>query len=208
MKKFLLLILLSTGTIAFSQNDEAFVDSQVSQFIAQLGEQSQPVFSRKNYCEGKIEMFKMPDGKMCSSKSTYYSVFVFWNENEKNNVKKFDNCGAFETVALEDDDLIQRVSKIKKELQKEEVKSYKAENQDKTPFGNMNVEDCRKEYSFNFGSENFKKSFKEFDLGNDSNSPNVNAHSNNSLSLVVLDKELATVISGLEGEGKFRRINN
>ncbi len=207
MKKLLLIILISSGTFAFSQNDEAFVDSMVSQFISQLTDSSGAVFSRKNHCEGKIEMFQMSDGKMCSSASTYYSVYVFWKENEISNVKKFDNCGDFDAVVIETD-ITDRVSQLKETLRAEEVQPYKAANPDKSPFGNMKVEDCQKEYTFNFGSEKFEKSFKEFDLGNDSNSPNVNTGANNALELIVLDKELNKTISGLEGQGKFRRITN
>ncbi len=49
-------------------------------------------------------MFRI-NGKMCISKGTYYEMYVFWNEQGIDYLKKFDNCGQFETVELNDTSL-------------------------------------------------------------------------------------------------------
>ena len=83
MKKMLFFFALITTSIGFTQNDEAFVDALVAQKMAELEMQQHPeYFLRKDYCDGNIQMFIMPDGKHCASKSTYYTVYVFWKEGE------------------------------------------------------------------------------------------------------------------------------
>ena len=42
------------------------------------------------YCDGIIDVFRLSDGTSCSSKGTYYEVYVFWNEDNRSLVKKID----------------------------------------------------------------------------------------------------------------------
>ena len=208
MKKLLFIFLLFNCIIGYSQNDEAFVDSQVAQKMAELEMQSNPeYFSRKDFCLGNIQMYVMPDGSNCSSTSTYYSVYVFWKEDELMKIQKFDNCGSFLPLAIGGEKLLKKVKSMKEDLKTEEVKPFENETKPQDTKGNMTVESCQKEYIFKLNGETFKKSFKEFDLSSDSKNKNVNAKYNNSLSLIVLDKEVSKLISELERKGKFFRQN-
>ncbi|MBT0608907.1 hypothetical protein [Aequorivita echinoideorum] len=206
MKKTFLLLLMLYSFFAISQNDEAYVDEQIAQRVAQfkMGNISDYII-RKDFCEGNIQMFKMPDGKMCSSASTYYSVYVFWKENEKLQVEKIDNCGSFEVLSVSDTKFFDKALEMKSKLENEEVKPYKPKNQEAKPTGNMQVQDCRKEFKFHLGNSDFEKSFKEYDLGNNSTYENVNSEYNNALPLVKLDRNISEIIETLESEGKFFR---
>ena len=209
MKKILLLFTLIITAIGFTQNDEAYVDSMVAQKMAALEMQdNNERFFRKDYCDGNIQMFTMPDGKLCTSTSTYYSVYIFWMESEKTmKLQKFDNCGSFKPLTLEISKDVSKILKNKEALRTEEVKPYKGEKVDDNAFGNMSVQSCHKEYKFVFGNDTFEKSFREFDLTNDSKYKNVNAKHNNSLDLIALDKEISELIQNLETNGRFFREN-
>jgi hypothetical protein len=207
MKNIFFLFILMIASIGFAQNDEAFVDNLVSQKMAELELQANPErFYRKDYCEGNIQMFTLPDGKLCTSTSTYYSVYVFWKEDDKiMKLQKFDNCGSFKPISVGISKEMSKILKNKEALKTEEVKPYEGEKVDNNAFGNMSVSSCHKEYKFVFGRDAFEKSFKEFDLSNDSKYKNVNAEHNNSLELVSLDKEISELVKNFEESGKFFR---
>jgi hypothetical protein len=207
MKNIFFLFILMIASIGFAQNDEAFVDNLVSQKMAELELQANPErFYRKDYCEGNIQMFTLPDGKLCTSTSTYYSVYVFWKEDDKiMKLQKFDNCGSFRPISVEISKGMLKLLKNKEALKTKEVKPYEGEKVDNNAFGNMSVSSCHKEYKFVFGRDAFEKSFKEFDLSNDSKYKNVNAEHNNSLELVSLDKEISELVKNFEESGKFFR---
>lgn len=207
MKKMLFFFALITTSIGFAQNDEAFVDTLVAQKMAELEMQQHPeYFLRKDYCDGNIQMFIMPDGKHCASKSTYYTVYVFWKEGEDMmKVQKFDNCGSFIPIPIGISKNIKKALKEKQDLKTEDVKPYKSEKVDNNAFENMYVQSCQKEYKFVFDGTVFEKSFKEFDLTNDSKYKNVNADQNKSLMLIKLDNDISEMIKNFEESGRFLR---
>ncbi len=207
MKYLFFLFSLTIVNIAFAQNDEAYVDNLVSQKMAELELQQNPeYFFRKDYCEGNIEMFILPDGKLCTSKSTYYSVYLFWKEDgDIIKLQKFDNCGSFMPLTLSRKKTIEKYFKDKQALKQGEVKPYEGEKIDQNAFGNMSVNSCHKEYKFVFNGKSFEKSFREFDLTNDSKYKNVNADYNNSLELIKLDNLISEMFKNMEDSGSFIR---
>jgi hypothetical protein len=210
MNKMLFFFALLITSIVFAQNDESFVDSLVAQKLAELEMQDNPeYFLRKDYCDGNIQMFVMPDGKRCVSKSTYYAVYVFWKEEGENkfSVQKFDNCGRFMPFSIVVNKAMAKSLKNKEALKTEEVKPYEAEKDDANAYGNMSVASCHKDYEFVFDGNVFQKSFKEFDLSNDSTYKNVNSAHNKSLSLIKLDSEISEIVKNFEDKGKFFREN-
>ncbi|SRX56039.1 hypothetical protein [Aequorivita sp. CIP111184] len=209
MKNLFFLFILFVTCIGFAQNDEAFVDSLVSQKMAELEMQENPeYFFRKDYCDGNIQMFTMPDGSLCTSTSTYYSVYLFWKvEEERMMVQKFDNCGSYMPLTIGISKTIKKVLKDKEPLKKDEVKPYEGEKIDENAFGNLSVKSCQKEYKFVLNNDVFEKSFKEFDLTNDSKYKNVNADHNKSLELIKLDNDISEMIKHFEESGRFFREN-
>lgn len=209
MKNIFFIFALFLSSICIAQNDEAFVDSMVAQKMAELEMQENPeYFFRKDYCDGNVQMFTLPNGKLCTSKSTYYSIYIFW-KGDKDNMKlqKFDNCGSFIPLTVSLNKTMLKIFKDKQALKTGEVKPYEGTQVDESAFGNMNVQSCKKEYKFVFGREVVEKSFKEFDLTNDSKYKNVNARHNQSLELITLDNELSNLLKNFEEKGKFNREN-
>lgn len=197
------------SVLGFAQNDEDFVNSLVIQKMAELEMQDNPeYFFRKDYCEGNVQMMILPNGKMCSSKSTYYTTYVFWKDAMENyGIQKFDNCGSFAPVTISTNKIVSKSLKDKQTLKIETVKPYEGEEIDTNAFKNMSVESCHKKYKFVLGNETFEKSFKEYDLTNNSKYKNINAKHNQSLQLITLDNELSEILKGLEEAGRFIREN-
>ncbi|CAM3466508.1 hypothetical protein [Aequorivita lipolytica] len=207
MKNIVLFFALIITTIVFAQNDETFVDSLVAQKMAELELQQNPeYFFRKDYCVGNIQLFNLPDGSLCASRSTYYSVYLFWKEDDEVlKLQKFDNCGSFMPLKIVRNKTLIKLLNEEQALKSETVKKYEGEKVDDNAFGNMSVQSCHKEYKFVFEGKAFEKSFREFDLTNDSKYRNVNADHNNSLKLIKLDNEVSELLKNLEKNGKFFR---
>lgn len=208
MKKTIILLVLMISSLGFSQNDEAFVDALVAQKMAELEMQGNPeYFYRKDYCDGNILMFTMPNGELCTSKSTYYSVYVFWKDGKTMKIQKFDNCGSYKTIIVAPDKNITKILREKQALEEGEVKPYQGRKVDTNAFDNMTVQSCHKVFKFVLEGAVIEKSFNEFDLTNDSKYANVNAKHNNALPLVALDAEVSKLLKSLEERGRFFREN-
>lgn len=209
MKKILFIFTFFLFAIGFAQNDEAYVDGMASQKMAELEMQGHSeYFLRKHYCEGNIQMFVMPDGTHCASKSTYYSIEVFWRENEEvMRFQKFDNCGSFSPLPFGISKNMKKILKDKAALAEEEVKPFKNDTEHPNPYGNMSVKDCHVNYSFVFSGQAFEKNFREIDLTDSPKSKNLNADHNNALLLIKLEKEISNVFTHFETNGRFFREN-
>lgn len=198
--------MFAAAAVAYGQNDRAYVDAQLTEIASELRAlQITEYLIRKDYCEGNIRIFKMPNGSMCASASTYYSAYVIWKNENSTWVKKVDNCGAFDKIPVEELSLFEKVANLKHQLQKDDVKPYESEAPDPAPFGNMEVKDCWKEFTFHLNDLAFTKKYKEYDLEEGTRFPNVNAHYNNNLPLVQLDEDITRLVSDMESKGKFRR---
>ncbi|MCG2418956.1 hypothetical protein K8089_07965 [Aequorivita sp. F47161] len=207
MKNILFLFALLLGTTGFAQNDEAYVNSLVAQKFAELElQQNQEYFLRKDYCDGQVMIFNMPDGSLCTSSSTYYAVYVFWKESDSVlKIQKFDNCGSYMPISISRSKVFVKAIADRDALMNGEVKPYKGEQVDENAFGNMSVESCHKAYKFVLGGIKFEKKFREFDLTNESKYKNVNAEHNNSLQLIKLDELISELVNHFEDNGKFIR---
>jgi len=205
MKNVLLGVLLLLSSLGYAQHDEAYVDKLVSEFTASLtGRNINTYLLSKRYCEGRIEMFKLENGRMCSSKGTYYAVYLFWNENDNAMIKKIDNCGLFYSLELNDDGVMTFINQHKNEIKNNPVKPYKMATAASGPISSTEIHSCKREIAFQDELANsFEQSFRLFDLTNDAKEANLNFASNNELKVVELDQRMGTTIEQMEN--KFRR---
>lgn len=207
MKKIVLFFTLIITTISFAQRDEAYVDRLVAQKMAELELQQNPeYFFRKEYCDGNIQMFNLPDGRLCSSKSTYYSVYLFWKESDQVfKLQKFDNCGSFMPISINRNKAFEKILKEKQALISGTAKASEDEKVDDTTFGNMSVQSCHKDYMFVLDGKTFEANIKEQDLTEDSKDNN--AKNKNSEEFLKLDGLISEVVKTFENNGKFFREN-
>ncbi|HPF12509.1 MAG TPA: hypothetical protein PKW08_12330 [Flavobacteriaceae bacterium] len=197
MKTLFLLIGLLVATSGFAQNDEAYVNQLTNQFTQKLGDRGiHDYFVAKRYCSGTIEMFKIA-GKMCTSKGTYYEVYVVWNDNGKDYMKKIDNCGLFHSQELSDTSLTDFYKKEWPAIKDDEVKPYASESYTGEPELRKKVQPCYRDFQFQMGEVSTTKSFNLFAIGNDSEGKNRNYTFNQTLKLVQLNTLMDDVLSSL-----------
>ena len=150
MKKLIVLLFVITGSISVAQNDKAYVESLVSDFTSNLKKNSvNDYFYMYKFCDGHIEMFNLENGRICTSKGTYYEVYVFWKDGDKAMVNKIDNCGVFNSVLLDDVALIDFVNTNTKQLKKGEVKKYAVKNPENVPAQRTEIHSCKRKFQFN-----------------------------------------------------------
>ncbi|QNJ98607.1 hypothetical protein [Constantimarinum furrinae] len=205
MKRIILLVFtLFISVQSISQNDEAYVDTLVDDFTSKLESRGiNTWFYNKRYCLGSIEMFKMDDGSMCTSKGTYYAVYLIWNEDDGTMIKKFDNCGMYYSLTLEDSGLMDAVIANKDALQNEAVLKYDSANWTGKPEQRTKVQPCHTAFRFNMDSVLFSKEYNLYHMTTDAKDPNKNYEHNTSLKIRSLELKMDEVIAQMEA--KFRR---
>lgn len=198
MKKVLLICLLLLTVGVFGQNDEAYVDTLSQEFAQKLVERNiTQFFNVKQYCSGKIEMFQIgKERKMCSSKGTYYKVFVVWKEENNVHIKKIDNCGLFYSISLADTDLFDFFEENKTDLATEEVKRYKSATYTGKPELRKQPQPCFRSFSFTEAGNTSAVNYNLFDLSNEKD--NLNFEHNNQRKAVLLATKLETILDTLE----------
>lgn len=204
MKKLIFILFGIISTLSVAQNDKAYVASLVSDFTMNLkNEAVNDYFYMYKFCEGHIEMFTIENGRICTSKGTYYEVYVFWKEGDKAMVKKIDNCGLFNSLSLDDGDVLDFAKNNNKQLKKEEVKKYAVKNPENVPIQRTEIHSCKRKFQFNLDNNSFEKDFNLYDLTNESKYENLHYESNNSLKIVELEKKIDVIVSKIAS--KFRR---
>ncbi len=207
MKKLLLAIFVITSLQLSAQNDEAYVDKLVNEFTVKLEERGiANWFSNKRFCTGSIEMFQMENGRMCTSRGTYFEVYVLWEEEGTTMIKKIDNCGLFYSIPLKSNELMEFVHTNYSDLQLNSVKPYKANNITGKPVSRTSVQPCKRSFYFKKDGSGMTQNYGLYDLTTSKEHPNTNYNYNNGIKIVRLDKNLDEVISALQA--KFKRQKN
>lgn len=198
MQKLLFLCCFFVTFLGFSQNDEAYVNQLTTEFTGKLKERGIPsYFSTKHYCSGTIEMFLI-DGKMCTTRDTYYEVYIFWEEPDGTPfVKKIDNCGLYQSLELPNNEVLYLAFENLSFIEGEEVKPYKSETYTGTPELRKEVQPCFRSFEFSSLEDTVTKSFNLFDISNDSDGRNLNYEYNNALNLVKVHKFTEEVLATL-----------
>ena len=198
MKKALIICMLVLTVVAVAQNDEAYVDSLTKEFTQKLVERDiTNYFTVKRYCSGKIEMFQIgKERKMCTSKGTYYKVFVVWKEEQTVHVKKIDNCGLFYSISLIDSNLFDFFVQNKTDLATEEVKQYKSATYTGKPELRKQPQPCFRSFSFTETRNTSEVSYNLFDISNKED--NLNFDDNNQRKVVILDTKLDAILDASE----------
>ncbi|PKA84028.1 hypothetical protein ATE92_2198 [Ulvibacter sp. MAR_2010_11] len=198
------IIALAFCTICEGQHDLAYVDLTTAEFVTSLkGRDINSWFVTKRYCNGTIEMFKLEDGSMCTSKETYYAVYVFWMDEGKPMIKKIDNCGMYYSLELPDTSVHTFFETHEDELRMGEVKNYETAVASDGPTLRTNAYPCYRQFQFTTSHDTFGQTYHTFDLTNEAKNLNIHYDYNSTLKVVELDGMLDDVIG--EMESKFRR---
>ncbi len=195
MKKIIFLLAIFFTSLGFGQNDEGYVDELTLEFTKKLTERNiTNYYTVKRYCSGRIEMFKLPK-RICTSKGTYYELYVVWMEKNGAFVKKIDNCSLYYSVPLSDSKLYDFFISNLTALKSEEVRNYKSATYSGKPELRKKPQPCFRSFQFTNGETTFSRSYNLFDISNDSDGKNLNYEFNSQLKVVLLDAMLDVVLA-------------
>ncbi len=206
MKNIILLLslLLSSATIA--QNDRGFVNEQIAEFTTSLKNRNiDSILVTTRYCRGKVEMFRLYDGSLCSSKSTYYAAYLFWMEESKPMIKKIDNCGMFYSLELSDNKILEFLAMHGEEINQYPIKPYEMAAKESGPVLSTQIHSCSRTLDYQSGKEYLiEQIFNLFDLTNDALEANLNYEYNKNSKAFELNNMLDLVVGQMDD--KFRRL--
>ena len=214
MNKFIVLVLLLVFADSFGQDKgEDQTQVLIARFEQEMREDSiTSYFILKKIRYGTVRLIDLGDPNSCRTNEYYFSMYGFWKNGNDTWIKKYDNCGAYNALKLPDSKPMDFFQANLDQLKNQEVKRYNTRtdssgNSDSyLPFVWQSHSPLRF-YWFNHGMTRFDKNFATFNLSTNSESVNVNYEYNNSLALVTLNALCEDLISGLNKQQLFNRIN-
>ena len=203
MKYLLVIIFVWTSLGVHAQHEKKHVDHLVAKFTKSLEARNITNYMYLyEYCDGIIDVFRLSDGTSCSSKGTYYEVYVFWNEDNRSLVKKIDNCGIFFALPINNINILNYISTNIQQLQVQ-VKQYELESTENQVVEDISIHPCQTMFQFNVDDQSFGQTYNLFQLTTDASNKNINFDYNNNLKIVALENLLNEEIQSIES--KFRR---
>lgn len=208
---FLLTTLLFSTRVSGQTKEN--VDTLVDNFTNSLRKKGIIKIGFTNhFCVGSLIDLKEARKKdYCHYEVIYYEVYVFWQDKGKTFLKKFDNCGQYNHVVINDTVFFDFFYKYK----------YIIKNENVEPFQTVTINGNNFTYQTSFAfhtceslimyCDNEDTIVKSIDhnalkknLG-DENKGNVNWIRNNELKIVEWDRLTTAIIRQLEKDKKFKR---
>ena len=125
MQKLIIIILLLIFNLTFGQEKIDPTESLISEFKEELrGQNISDFFLIKRITYGTAYVFDLDDPNSCNSNEVYFTMYGFWKKGKDSYVKKFDNCGEFNSLKLSDSEPIDFYLKNIENLKLEKVKPY------------------------------------------------------------------------------------
>lgn len=212
MQKFTLLILLLIFNPTFGQDKNDPTESLIEKFKSEMkSENVSDFFMVKHITYGTAQIIDLNDPNNCNEKGYYFWMYGFWKNGNKTWIKKYDNCGGFNSVKLTNSKTIEFYRENLENLKKEEVEIYTVKpdsivNGKKYSFFSTRTHSPQRYFWFFQDSTEFKKHFDKYNLETEENNKNLNYKSNNSLSIVKLNSICEEIIYGLEEKKMFNRV--
>ena len=196
--QFILILILSSCASKKSIEKKNISEYKLENITEKFDAKKLSYIGLKKYCVGgvRIEMPKEKDCKNCYSEN---DIYIFWTNENKSYVQKFDNCSEFNIVEIFDFKPTDFLKTNTTELQTESVKRYQVDKETYTSVSHS----CFRNYILNDGKIKYEKKFDIFDLTGENE--NLNFKTNNSLQLIKLNNKLNDIISELEKKNRFER---
>lgn len=196
--KFILVLILSSCASKKSIERKNITEYEFQNITESFDAKKLSYIGLKKYCVGGvlIEMSNEKDRENCFSEN---DIYIFWTDNNKSYVQKFDDCSEFTTVEIFDFKPDEFLKNNTTELQSKSVKRYQVDNDTYSIVSHS----CFRNYILNDGQTKYEKKFDIYDLSGEND--NMNFKTNNSLRLIELDNKLNKIISILESENRFER---
>ena len=212
MQKSITIIFLLIFNLTFGQDKVDPTESLISEFKTELNEKSiANFFVVKRITYGTAYIPDLNDPNFCNPNGIYFTMYAFWKDGKDDYVKKFDNCGGFNTLKLSDSKISEFYLKNSESLKSDEVKSYQikpdsiANGKIYKSISSRNHQPQRFFWFF-INSNEFKNHFDKYNLTTEKEIPNLNYESNNELSIVKLNTICEKIIDELNSKDLFNRL--
>jgi hypothetical protein len=196
--QFILILILSSCASKKSIEKKNISEYKLENITEKFDAKKLNYIGLEKYCVGgvRIEIPNEKNYKNCYSKN---DIYIFWTDNDKSFVQKFDNCSEFNIVEILDFKPNEFLKKNTLELKTGKVGNFKI---DKETYSSVS-HSCFRNYIINDGKTKYENKFDIYNLTGETD--NLNFKSNNDLKIVQLDKILNEIISELESENRFER---
>jgi hypothetical protein len=209
MQKSLIIILFLIFNLTFGQEKFDPTENMISDFKVKLnGKGVSDFFVIKRITYGTAYIYDFDDPNSCNPNGIYFTMYAFWKNEEGSFVKKFDNCGGFNSIKLADSKPIDFYQKNIEEIKLSEVKPYQTTS-DSIANGliyrgvkTLNHQPQRYFWFFN-KSGVFQNDFDKFKLTTEKEEPNLNYKFNNNLPIVKLNAICEEIINNLNKANEF-----
>ena len=210
MKKLFVIIILLLQNLSFSQKVVNQFDVQKEKISDELTKKgiSTFFFLSKN-CPVTVSTYNVETKKSEDFEKNEFTAYVFWSENSKILIQKFDNYGLFNVVEINELAIFKFVDKFKNKFVKENVLEYETIYEGKKVIIDIPIQ-CLTKFNFKIDTKIFENSFYESYLTKNNHinnlEGNLNYKKNNSLKTVQLFKLCNEAILKFEESRLFYRI--
>jgi hypothetical protein len=203
MKKICLLILFLLSNFIFSQKREDDFRNELKNLtnVDQLKKENIDFIAYKEFSVGSYRISKANDPNRCPKCDYNYSTYVFWKKNDINYLQRFDNCGKYFPLKIDNENVLNFDNENFEKIKSEKIKPFQNKNKNIVMIDHSTF----KEFLI---SKNGKETYNYFDMYNletDSKNPNINYIFNRNLKLVKLNYMIENEIKNLENLNLFKR---
>ena len=212
MHKLLIVILLLIFNLSFGQEKIDPTESLINKLKAELDEQNvSNFFALKCITYGSNYIFDMDDPNACDPNGVYFTIYAFWNNGKESYIKKFDNCGGFNSIKLPDSKAMDFYNSNYNKLKMQKVGSYKVKPDSIAKgkiysFTSETDHSPLRYYWFYQSSSEFEKKFDKYHLTTEPDIKNLNYESNNNLAIVKLNAICEKIADSLYAKKSFSRL--
>ena len=198
--------------LTFGQEKTDPTESLISEFKSELNEQGiSDFFVLKQITYGTANIFDLDDPNSCNPNEIYFTMYAFWKSGNNSYVKKFDNCGAFNSLELSDSKPTEFYQRNIENLKSDKVKPYQTSpariaNGSVYKSISSRTHQPQRYFWFYQQSKEFKNHFDKYNLTTEKENPNLNYKSNNELSIVKLNAICEEIINEFNDKELFSRL--
>ena len=196
--QFILILILSSCASKKSIEKKNISDYKLENITEKFDAKKLNYIGLEKYCVGGVRI-EIPNEKDCKNCYSKNDIYIFWTDNNKSFVQKFDNCSEFNIVEILDFKPNEFLKKNTLELKTGKVRNFKI---DKETYSSVS-HSCFRNYIINDGKTKYENKFDIYNLTGKTD--NLNFKPNNDLKIIQLDKILNEKISELESENRFER---
>lgn len=167
--------------------------------VKELREKNIDFIAYKSYSVGSIRMIRK-DSNSCPNCNPNYPIYLIWNENNKEYIQIFDNCGNFFPLEL-NSEITNFAYKNFDIIKSEKIKLYQIDKNTVSMIDHSTF----KEFLISKSNVETYHHFNVYNLSTESESPNLNAEYNNNLQIVSLNNLINEQIKSLDSLDLFKR---